>query len=89
MGASAAASGQRSKLGAVWDYPMTQVRETIRECVERIGAGRLMWGTDIPIVMRFWTYRQNLDFIRRYCDFLTPEERDEVLGGTTARLMGV
>ena len=76
-------------LGAVWDYPMPQVRPTIEECVKRIGADRLMWGTDIPMVMRFWSYRQNIDFIRQYCDFLSTEEMDAILGGTTARLLGV
>ena len=75
-------------LGDVWDYPMAQVRSTIEECVGRIGAGRVMWGTDVPMVLRHWTYRQNIDFIRRYCDFLGPEDRDAILGGTTARLLG-
>ena len=54
-----------------------------------VGADRLMWGTDMPIVMRFWTYRQNIDFIRRYCSFLSTEEMDAILGGTSARLLGV
>jgi len=39
--------------------------------VSRIGARRLIWGTDMPMVMRFWTYRQNVDFIGRYSEFLT------------------
>ena len=68
---------------------MEEVRPTSQECVQRIGADRLMWGTDMPIVMRFWTYRQNIDFIRRYCSFLSAEEMDAILGGTSARLMGV
>lgn len=76
-------------LGSVWDYPMPQIRSTIEECVKRIGADRLMWGTDMPIVMRFWTYRQNVDFIREYCDFLSAGEMDAIMGGTTARLLGV
>ena len=76
-------------LGGLWDYPMPQVRPTIEECVSRIGVDRLMWGTDMPIVMRFWTYRQNIDFIRSYCDFLDADEASAILGGTTARLLGV
>lgn len=76
-------------LGAVWDYPMSQVRPTIQECVKRIGAARLSWGTDMPMVMRFWTYKQNIDFIGEYCDFLSPQEKDAILGGSTARLLGV
>ena len=75
-------------LGAIWDYPMPQVRPTIEECVKRIGADRLMWGTDMPIVTRFWTYRQNIDFIRTYCDFLSEDEMNAIMGGTVARLLG-
>ena len=62
-------------LGPVWDYPLAEVRPTIRECVDRIGADRLMWGTDMPIVMRYWTYRQNIDFIDKYCDFLSQDQK--------------
>ncbi len=76
-------------LGNVWDYPMPQVRSTIDECVRRIGADRLMWGTDMPIVTRFWTYQQNIDFIRLYCDFLAPNDLDLIFGGTVARLIGL
>ena len=75
-------------LGAVWDYPMTEVQPAIERCVSRIGADRIMWGTDMPIVMRFWTYRQNIDLIRTYSDFLSERERDLILGGTVARLLG-
>ena len=75
-------------LGDVWDYPMPQVRPTVEMLVERFGAERLIWGTDMPMVMRFYTYRQSLDFIRRYCDFLSKEEMDLIVGGNMARLMG-
>ena len=47
-----------------------------------------MWGTDMPIVLRHWTYRQNIDFIRSYCDFLGADEMAQILGGTVARLLG-
>ncbi len=76
-------------LGAVWDYPMAQVRPTIEECVKRIGADRLMWGTDMPIVTRFWTYKQNIDFIQAYCGFLSEDEMKAIMGGTVASLLGV
>ena len=76
-------------LGAVYDYPMPQVADAIESCVSKIGADRIMWGTDMPIVMRFWIYRQNIDHIRAYCKFLSDDERDLILGGTVARLLGV
>jgi predicted TIM-barrel fold metal-dependent hydrolase len=72
-----------------WDYPMPQMRATLHKLVERIGADRLIWGTDIPIVLLHWTYRQSLDYIRDYCDFLGRKEMDLVLGGNMERLMGI
>jgi hypothetical protein len=39
--------------------------------------------------MRFWTYRQNLDHIREYTESLSDEQRDAILGGTVARLLGL
>jgi predicted TIM-barrel fold metal-dependent hydrolase len=72
-----------------WDYPMPQMRPTLEKMVERIGARRLMWGTDIPVVLLHWTYRQSLDYIRRYCDFITQDEMDLILGGNMARFMGL
>ena len=76
-------------LGNVWDYPMGEVQPVIETCVSRIGARRLIWGTDMPMVMRFWTYRQNVDFIGRHCRFLADDDCAAILGGTAARLMNV
>ena len=40
-------------LGGVWEYPMAEVRPTIEECVRRIGADHLIWGSAMPIVLRY------------------------------------
>ena len=66
-----------------------EAEPTVQECVERIGADRLIWGTDIPMVSRFCTYRQTRDQFRTHCDFLTEDERQDILGGTAARVMGL
>ena len=75
--------------GGDWDYPMPQVRPTLEKMVERIGVDRLMWGTDIPMVMRFYTYRQSLEFLRINLDFLGKAEVDLIIGGNMERLMGI
>ena len=75
--------------GGVWDYPMPQIRSTLEQVVENIGVDRLIWGTDIPMVMRFVTYRQSLEFLRVNLDFLTKDEIGRIVGGNMARLMGV
>ena len=68
---------------------MPQIRSALEKVVERLGADRLMWGTDIPMVMRFLTYRQSLDSLRLNLDFLDQSDIDLICGGNTARLMGV
>ena len=57
-----------------WDYPMPQMRPVLEKMVDRFGADRILWGTDIPIVLLHWTYRQSLDYVRRYCPFLNEDE---------------
>ena len=76
-------------LGGDWNYPMPQVRPTLEMLAGRMGADRLIWGTDIPMVMRYYTYRQSLDYLRTYCDFLSRREMDLIVGGNMERLMGV
>lgn len=71
-----------------WDYPMPQVRPVLETMIERFGADRILWGTDIPIVLLHWTYRQSLDYVRRYCPFLNEDEMAAILGGNMERIMG-
>ena len=75
-------------LGGIWDYPMLQIRPTMEKLSQRVGVDRLMWGTDIPMVMRFYTYRQSREHLRLCCDFLTRADVDLILGGNMERLMG-
>ena len=77
------------QMGAVWEYPWAEAEPIIKECVDRVGADRLIYGTDMPMVARFCTYRQTLDQFRTHCDFLSPTERNDILGGTAARVMGI
>ena len=72
-----------------WEYPMPEIIPTLDQMARRIGPDKLIWGTDVPIVLLYWTYRQSLDFIRNYSDFLGPDETDMVIGGNMARLMGL
>ncbi len=77
------------QLGAIWEYPWKETEPTIQECLEKVGAERLIWGTDLPMVARFCTYRQLLDQYRVHCEFLTDAERSAILGGNVARVMGL
>ena len=39
-----------------------------------------MWGTDYPVLLRRGTYQQLLDFVRVHCEFLSAEQKAQVLG---------
>jgi hypothetical protein len=43
----------------------------------------------MPNVERFCTYRQSVDYVRRHCGFLSAAEKDLVLGGNIARMLGI
>jgi hypothetical protein len=75
--------------GGVWDYPYPEAQSLIRGLRDLVGAERLIWGSDMPNVERFCTYKQSLDYVRRYCDFLTAREKDLILGDTCAAFYGI
>jgi hypothetical protein len=52
----------------------------------QLGAENLVWGSDMPNVERFCTYKQSLDYVRHHCDFLSARELDLVLGGNLKRV---
>ncbi len=72
-----------------WDYPMPQILPTMETMHHRLGPDRLIWGTDVPVSLLWWTYRQNIDYIRGYCDFIPASDVARILGGNMARIMGV
>jgi predicted TIM-barrel fold metal-dependent hydrolase len=75
--------------GGVWDYPYPEAQALIRGMRDTFGAGKLVWGSDMPNVERFCTYRQCVDYVRRHCDFLSPAEKDAVLGGNVAGFLAL
>ena len=75
--------------GGVWDYPYPEAQALIKDMRDKLGADKLVWGSDMPNVERFCTYRQSIDYVRRYCDFLTASEKDLILGGNMDKLLGV
>ena len=70
-------------------YPYLELRPVLRELHRRVGANRLCWGSDLPNVERNCTYRQSLDYLDRAAHFLTPADRDRLLGDNLAELFGL
>ena len=65
------------------------MRLLVRQLYDTFGPNHLVWGSDMPNVLRFCTYRQSLDYLRRYCDFISAADMDLIVGGTAARLLGL
>jgi predicted TIM-barrel fold metal-dependent hydrolase len=72
--------------GGKWDYPYPEAQALIRGMRDLFGADKLVWGSDMPNVERFCTYRQSVDYVRRYCSFLSAREKDAILGDNVAAL---
>ena len=75
------------RIGDKFDFPYVEVVPTVEEMVDRIGADRLLYGTDMPFQNRHCTYRQSRDHIEKYCTFLNGEELALIMGGTAARIL--
>lgn len=71
-------------------YPYPEGQQQVRQLRDRVGAEKLLWGSDSPYGQTAWcTYRQAIDLYRIHCDFLTQEETALILGGNAARLFGL
>ena len=69
-------------------YPFSLAKEKLHEAVEIVGADKIAWGSDYPRpgLVADASYKQQLEFITIECDFLTEEQRQQILGGTALRV---
>jgi len=75
--------------GGRTDYPYVRAQDHIRQLYDRFGPDRLMWGSDMPNVERYCTYRQSLSYVSEYCGFFTEQDRDKIFRHNTLSLLGV
>jgi len=68
------------------EYPYVLAQDYIRRAVDLIGADKIMWGTDAPGLLTSGSYRQLLNMIRVHCDFLSAEQKAQILGSNAARV---
>jgi predicted TIM-barrel fold metal-dependent hydrolase len=71
--------------GGKTDYPYARAQDHIHRLYDQLGPGRLVWGSDMPNVERYCTYRQSLSYMD-YCDFFNASDRQKILGGTMRAL---
>ena len=64
------------------EYPFEKRQAVVQTAVERVGAHKLIWGTDVTSFLTKATYRQGLDWVRKHCGFLSAEQKAAILGET-------
>ena len=69
-------------------YPFLQAKEHLQAALEIAGANKIAWGSDYPRPGLVFdaSYRQQLEFITVECDFLSDEQRQQILGGTALEI---
>jgi predicted TIM-barrel fold metal-dependent hydrolase len=65
--------------GGAEEYPYPSLQEVFRRALDRIGPSKLMWGTDMPAVLCWSTYPQNLRWIEAEISALSQHEQDMIL----------
>src|SRR5262245_42870354 len=61
--------------GGRMPYPYVRAQEHFRQTYERFGPRKLIWGSDMPNVARYCTYRQALGYVWDYAASLPLEDR--------------
>jgi len=68
------------------NFPFPRAQSHFRQLYDRFGPDRLIWGSDMPNVERYCTYRQTLAYLRDYSDFLSDADRAKIFRETTLSL---
>ena len=69
-----------------WNFPYRDTKYIYEECYQAFGT-RMCWGSDFPVVRKSMTYRQSLEAFRTYCDFVTDNDKKDILGGTLGKIL--
>jgi L-fuconolactonase len=80
-------SGLASEAGPGWDAQM--LKPYIDVLLESFGPGRLMWGSDWPVLNEAGDYRGWLAAAETLTGHLTPQDRAAIFGGTAAKFYGL
>jgi len=69
-------------------YPFARAKERLQEAVETMGAAKIAWGSDYPRpeLVANASYKQQLEFITQECDFLSADQKEQILSGTALRV---
>ena len=74
--------------GGKAEYPYQRAVIHAQQLIERYGVGRFLWGSDMPNVARYCTYRQSLTYIWDHAPFLSDGDRRSLFRENALALYG-
>ncbi|MFH1009166.1 MAG: amidohydrolase family protein [Candidatus Latescibacterota bacterium] len=63
-------------------FPYPTMKTYLRRAFDRIGPGRIMWGTDVPGLLTSASYPQLVSMARSHTEFLRGPDQEAFLSGT-------
>ncbi len=71
------------------DFPYPTAERYLHLAIERIGASKILWGTDLPGLLRHLNYPQLVKLAKLHTQSLSPNEQAMILGKNAMRVYGV
>ena len=69
-------------------YPFPTAQQYFKQLYDGVDATRLIWGGNYPPVTHACTYKQAVDFALTECKFMSPKDREAILGGNFLKTFG-
>lgn len=64
--------------GGKMAYPYRRAQGHVRQLYDRFGPAPFCWGSDMPNVGRYCTYRQSFSYVWDECDFISKADRRKI-----------
>ena len=71
------------------DFPYSTAERYLHLALERIGPSKVLWGTDLPGLLRHLNYPQLVRLAKLHTQSLSPNEQAMILGENAMRVYGV
>ena len=73
--------------GLDFEYPYLELSTYVQQLCDEVGPDRLVWGSDMPNVLRFCTYRQSFEYLKHHD--LDENQLSAILGDNLAALFSL
>ena len=69
-----------------WDFPYHDALWIYKDAYKSFGSN-MVWGSDFPVVKYSSTYKQTLEVINKYCNFISENDKNLILGKNLEKLL--